>query len=58
VRAKGVEHAPNAVLHPWLKEELLAIVAQQEKDHPFVFPFTDTTPDAIWSHWYRLQVVL
>jgi hypothetical protein len=38
VRAKGVEHAPNAVLHPWLKEELLAILAQQEKEHPFVFP--------------------
>ena len=53
VRAKGVEHAPNAVLHPWLKEALLAILAQQEKDHPFVFPFTDTTPDAIWGHWYH-----
>lgn len=33
-RAKRVEHAPNAVLHPWPKEELLAIVAQQEKEHP------------------------
>jgi len=27
VRAKGVHHAPNAVLHPWLKAELTAILA-------------------------------
>jgi len=27
VRVKGVEHATNAVLHPWLREELSAILA-------------------------------
>jgi hypothetical protein len=27
VRAKGVSRAPNAVLHPWLKNELLQILA-------------------------------
>jgi hypothetical protein len=43
VRAKDVEHAPHAVLHPWLKEELLAILEQHERAHPFAFPFTDTT---------------
>jgi hypothetical protein len=26
VRAKGVSRAPNAVLHPWLKDELLQIL--------------------------------
>lgn len=55
VRAKGVERALNAVLHPWLTEELLALLAQQEKEHPFVAQTTDTTPTAIWkygSHWW------
>ncbi len=30
VRAKGVTHAPNTVLHPWLKEELLQVLAGLE----------------------------
>lgn len=28
VRVQGVTHCPNAVLHPWLKQELTAILAQ------------------------------
>ncbi len=28
VRAKGVSSAPNAVLHPWLKHELLQVLAK------------------------------
>jgi hypothetical protein len=28
VRAKGVSRAPNAVLHPWLQNELLQILAE------------------------------
>lgn len=27
VRGKGVTHAPNTVLHPWLKEQLAAVLA-------------------------------
>src|SRR5438034_5299144 len=27
VRVKGVTHAPNAVLHPWLQAEVAAILA-------------------------------
>jgi DDE superfamily endonuclease len=27
VRGKGVTHAPNAVLHPWLREELAQVLA-------------------------------
>jgi hypothetical protein len=53
VRAKGVEHVPNAVLHPWLKEELLVILAQHEKEHPVAFQSTDPTPMALWRHWYH-----
>lgn len=30
VRARGVERAPNAVLHPWLKEEIEQILAGVE----------------------------
>lgn len=34
VRAKGVLSAPNAVLHPWLKEQLLQALEEIEKRHP------------------------
>jgi hypothetical protein len=27
LRAKGVEHATNAILHPWLQAELTAVLA-------------------------------
>jgi hypothetical protein len=53
VRAKGVKQTPNTVLHPWVKTELQAILEQHEKEHPFAFPFIDTTPDDIWRHWYH-----
>jgi len=53
VRAKGVEQAPNAVLHPWLQEELQAILDEQAREHPSVFSATDTTPEAIWKVWYH-----
>src|SRR5579859_6375042 len=32
VQAKGVVSAPNAVLHPWLQEELQAILTQLDKE--------------------------
>jgi DDE superfamily endonuclease len=32
VRAKGVTSVTNAVLHPWLKEQLLALLGVQEKE--------------------------
>jgi hypothetical protein len=28
LRAKGVTHCPNHVLHPWLKQELSAVLAE------------------------------
>jgi hypothetical protein len=34
LRAKGVLSAPNVVLHPWLKGELSAVLAEMEKEHP------------------------
>lgn len=34
LRAKGVFSAPNAVLHPWLKEQLSEVLAEIEKAHP------------------------
>jgi DDE superfamily endonuclease len=52
LRAKGVEQVTNAVLHPWLKEQLLEILAQQEKEHPFSLQ-TPETPHFIWTHWYK-----
>jgi len=45
VRAKAVERTPNAVLHPWLQQELGAIL----KELP---PVTDpAAPGRQWSDW-------
>ena len=34
LRAKGVLSTTNAVLHPWLKEQLWAVLAEIEKEYP------------------------
>src|SRR5437660_12071912 len=34
LRAKGVTSATNAVLHPWLQEQLSEVPAEIEKKHP------------------------
>jgi hypothetical protein len=48
VRVKGVRSAPNAVLHPWLKEELLAILATMPE--PELLP-----PEENRLRWTRWQ---
>lgn len=54
VRAKGVLSAPNAVLHPWLQEQLQAILAQVEQDPPPVrVPLPDKHPLlSTWQRWW------
>jgi DDE superfamily endonuclease len=50
VRAKGVISATNAVLHPWLKEQLAEILAEIEK----VQPRETLPPEAerpLWARW-------
>jgi hypothetical protein len=48
VRAKGVRSAPNAVLHPWLQEELSAILATL----PAVTLSEEERPEAArWETW-------
>ena len=49
VRAQAVEHAPNAVLHPWLQAELEAILATQ----PALPPDTAIAraARAYWEAW-------
>jgi hypothetical protein len=34
IRAKGVVSVTNAVLHPWLQEQLGAVLAEIEQEHP------------------------
>jgi hypothetical protein len=46
VRAKGVTHTPHTVLHPWLQEELLAILATLPP-----LPATPRSPLCAWEHW-------
>ena len=53
LRAKGVLSAPNAVLHPWLKGELSAVLAEIEKAHPpeELLPEAERPLCARWETW-------
>jgi hypothetical protein len=53
VRAKGVLSAPNAVLHPWLKEQLLQELEQIEKCDPAETLLAETERPlyARWETW-------
>src|SRR5437763_3389435 len=48
VRAKGVSRAPNAVLHPWLKHELLQVLEELPE---VVGDHTELPPTARWATW-------
>jgi hypothetical protein len=47
VRAKGVTNPPNVVLHPWLQQELLQVLADLDP------PTGDSAPPtaAQWATW-------
>src|SRR5882762_3891570 len=51
--AKGVVSATNAVLHPWLKEQLSEILAEIEKKHPRAElpPEAERPACARWETW-------
>ena len=53
VRAKGVVSATNAVLHPWLKGELEAILAELEQKQPAesLPPEQERPVAAQWKTW-------
>jgi hypothetical protein len=53
LRAKGVLSAPNAVLHPWLIEQLTEVLAEIEKAHPRAeLPPEEQRPVcARWETW-------
>lgn len=54
VQAKGVLSAPNAVLHPWLQEELQTILTQldQEPSLRSVFLSDDHPLMRAWQQWW------
>lgn len=53
IRAKGVLSVTNAVLHPWLKEQLAALLAEIEKQQPAeTLPAEQQRPQAAqWKTW-------
>ena len=53
IRAKGVLSAPNMVLHPWLKEQLSAVLAEIELKSPqHELPPEAERPElARWETW-------
>lgn len=48
VRAQGVTRATNAVLHPWLQEELTAVLATLPE---VTTPEAERPPAAQWARW-------
>ena len=48
VKVEGVRSCPNAILHAWLKEELLAILAQLPPPESTPAP----SPLREWAFWY------
>lgn len=50
VRAKGVLSCPNSVLHPWLKQELAAILAAMPPPPQGVEP---AQIRSLWLEWYE-----
>jgi hypothetical protein len=53
IRAKGVVSATNAVLHPWLKGELLALLNEIEQQSPAegLPPEEERPLYAQWKTW-------
>jgi transposase len=53
IRAKGVVSATNAVLHPWLKEQLSALLGEIEKQSPAegLPPEEERPLCARWKTW-------
>jgi hypothetical protein len=53
LRAKGVVSAPNAVLHPWLQEQLSQVLAEIEQQQPAesLPPEEQRLPCARWETW-------
>ena len=58
VRVKGVPAAPNVVLHPWLQEELSAVVAALPEPTALLTPSENRQR---WEHWQdglRVRITL
>jgi hypothetical protein len=53
IRAKGVLSVTNAVLHPWLKEQLGAVLAEIEQEQPAATlpPEAERARCAQWETW-------
>jgi hypothetical protein len=54
VRAKGVRSAPNAVLHPWLTDQLSQVLAEREA-HPLPVRVPLSEDHLLlrtWEHWW------
>ena len=53
IRAKGVVSVTNAVLHPWLKEQLGAVLAEIEQEYPAesLPPEAERPRYAQWEAW-------
>ena len=58
VRVKGVTSCPNAVLHPWLQQELTAILATLPEPTPALSPAEHRALWAVWQEGLTERVSL
>lgn len=55
LRAKGVKQTTNAVLHPWLKEQLTEILAQLDTFSPSSRP---VCAEGDWEGWFESKLLV
>jgi hypothetical protein len=53
LRVKGVAQATNAILHPWLKQEIEAVLAEMDHDHR---AGPELPGAADWEAWFERQL--
>jgi hypothetical protein len=53
LRVKGVAQATNAILHPWLKQEIEALLAEMDNDKRARPELPD---EADWEAWFERQL--
>jgi len=58
VRAKGVTHCPNAVLHAWLKREVAALLATLPEPPPALDPGAHRAQWTRWQEGLRVRITL
>lgn len=55
LRAKGVKQSTNAILHPWLKEQIIEILAELDASSS---PRGLVCPEGDWEGWFERELLV